>query len=83
MGVRKRPESKVVIQMAAGTYLDVRIVHTHEGYGRQRRVKTSEYGIFHSKKRVLKEGFNKPELAVDYIMENFHKYDKKHKKFNI
>jgi len=81
MGVTKRPESKVVVQRAAGTYLDVKIVHTHEGYGKQRKVKSSEYGIFHYKHRVTKEAFKKPELAVAFIEENFHKYDKKNKKF--
>ena len=81
MAVKKRDESKVVVQRAAGTYLDVKIVHHHEGYGRQRRVKSSEYGIFHYKHRVTKEKFNKPELAVAFIEENFHKYDKKNKTF--
>ena len=81
MSVKKRPESKVVVQRAAGTYLDVRIVYKYEGLGRKRRVTSSEYGIFHYKHRVTKEAFNKPELAVAFIEENFHKYDKGTKKF--
>jgi len=81
MSVKKRDDSKVVIQRAAGTYLDVRIVHHKEGYGRNRRTVKSEYGIFHSKHRVTKDKFNKPELAVAFIAENFNKYDRKHKKF--
>jgi hypothetical protein len=83
MAVSKKPESKVVIKMAGGTFLDVKIVHTHEGHGRERRVKKSEYAIFHSKTRVIKNGFNKSELALDYIIKNFDKYDKKTKKFNL
>jgi len=81
MATRSRPESKVVIQRAAGTYLDIKIVHKHEGLGRKRRITSSEYGIFHYKHRVTKEAFNKPELAVAFIEENFHKYDRKNKRF--
>lgn len=81
MAVRKRDESKVVVKLAANTYLDVRIVHKYEGMGKERKTKSSKYGIFHSKIRVLKDDFNTADLAVAYISENFAKYDKKLKVF--
>ena len=83
MAVRKREESKVVVKQAGGTYLDVRIVHKHEGYGKARKIKSSEYGVFHTKHRVYKDGFKNCETAVAFIEENFSKYDRKGKKFNI
>jgi hypothetical protein len=81
MAVRKKDESKVVVKLAAGTYLDVRKVLKHEGMGKQRKVKSTEYGIFHYKHRVSNEKYNSPEKAVAFIAENFAKYDKKSKSF--
>ncbi len=52
MAVRKRDNSKVVVKMAAGTFLDVRIVHKYVGEGRKRKVESSEYGIYHTQKIV-------------------------------
>ena len=83
MAVKKRPESKVVVQRANETFLDIRIVHTHEGYGKKRRVKSSEYGIFHLKHRVHTNGFPNPNSAIAFVVDNFNKYDKKAKKFNV
>ena len=80
MSVKRRNESKVVIQNVDNTNLDVRMVFTHKGEGKKRRVESTTYGIFAAKNNV-KDGFNKPDLAVAFITENFGKYDRKTKKF--
>jgi hypothetical protein len=80
MAVKRKDESKVVVQNVNNTNLDVRMVFKHKGEGRKRRVESSTYGIFATKHNV-KDGFNKPELAIAFIEENFHKYDRKTKKF--
>ena len=80
MGVRRKDESKVVLKNVQDTNLDVRIVFKHKGEGRKRRVESSTYAVFATKNNV-KDGFNKPELAVAFIEENFEKYDRKTKKF--
>ena len=80
MGNRKGSKSKVVIQNVENTNFDVRMIFKHKGEGRLRKVESSSYAIFRSKHQV-KDGFNKPELAVAFIEENFDKYDKKTKKF--
>ena len=81
MANRKNDESKVVVKNANGTFLDIRIVHQHTGEGKKRKVVSSDYGIFHSKNRASKEKFKSPDLALDFISTNFHKYDKKLKRF--
>ena len=80
MSVRRKNASKVVIKNVDNTNLDIRMVFVHKGEGRKRRVESSTYGIFATKHSV-KDGFNKPELAVAFLQENFHKYDRKSKKF--
>jgi len=81
MGSRKGSVSKVVKRYVSDTYLDIRMVFKHKGDGKQRKVESSNYAIYHSKHQV-KDGFNKTELAVAFIEENFDKYDKKTHRFN-
>lgn len=83
MGVKTKDDSKVVIKNAGNTYLDVRIVHKKDGYGKDRKTKKSFYDVFHSKHRVTIEEFNKPELGVEFIEKYFPKYNKKEKKFKF
>ena len=80
MAVKNRDESKVVFKNIENTNLDVRIVHKHEGIGKKRRVVSSSYGVFCTKKNV-KGGFKNPELAIAFITENISKYNRKSKTF--
>ena len=80
MAVKRNDKSKVVFKNVQDTNLDIRMVFKHTGEGRKRKVESSTYGIFSAKKNI-KDGFNKPELAIDFLMENYHKYDRKLKRF--
>ena len=80
MGVRRKRESKVVLKNVQDTNLDVRLIFTHKGEGRKRRVESTTYGIFATKSNI-KDGFKTSDLAVDFLVENYGKYDRKTKKF--
>jgi hypothetical protein len=80
MAVRRRKESKVVERNVQGTNLDIRLVFKHVGEGRKRKVESTTYGIFVTKNNI-KDGFKTSDLAVDFLMENYHKYNRKTKKF--
>ena len=80
MAVKKRDESKVVARNVNHTNLDVRLVHKKEGYGKQRKIVKSWYGIFTTKHQV-KDGFKSSNEAIAFIEDNIHKYDRKTRKF--
>jgi len=77
MAVKKRELGKIIQRYE---FLDVRDVPTYEGYGKKRRVKTSTIAIFHAKHKI-KDGFKNPLLAMNFIQDNFNKYDKKNRVF--
>lgn len=80
MAVKRKNESKVVAKNVNNTNLDIRLVYVHKGEGKKRKVESTTYGIF-STKNMIKDGFNKPELAIAFLNENIGKYDRKTKKF--
>lgn len=79
MGVKKNEIGKVLTTHEGFT---IRQVPTYEGYGKDRKMKTSTIAIFVVKKKVI-DGFSNPKSAIEFIDENLKYYSKADKKFNI
>jgi len=77
MAVKKQERGKVIKQHE---FFTIRHLPSYDGYGKKRRMKDSTIAIFHDKHKV-KDGFNSVDLAINFIVENRNKYDKKLKAF--
>lgn len=78
--VKRSDKSKVVRRYVSDTYFDVRMVFKHQGEGKKRKVTSSDYGVFHSK-RQLKGGFKSADEAELFAISIFPSYNKKTHKF--
>lgn len=81
MATKRRDESKTVRRYVSDTYFDVKMVFKHQGEGRKRKVTSTSYGVYHSK-RHLKSGFKTADEAELFAIGIFPSYNKKTHKFS-
>lgn len=81
MSVKGNDESKIVARYVDGTYFDVKQISRKDGYGKERRTKSSSYGVFHAK-HSLKQGFKNVDDAIAFAVAIFPTYNKKRRTFS-
>ena len=80
MSVKRKDESKTVRKYVSDTYFDIKMIFKHQGEGKKRKVESTSYGVYHSK-RQLKGGFKTADDAELFAIAIFPSYNKKTHKF--